>query len=165
MTIASTGREPIYLKPMIAVIQRVKSSRVEVGGQVVGQIGQGLNCLLGVEKGDTQEDLEWLCDKIVHLRIFEDEHGKMNLSVLDIQGGILVIPQFTLLGDCRKGRRPNFTRAAPPQEASDFFNMAVEHFKQYPISVAQGVFQAHMLVYIENDGPVTFIINSRERGR
>lgn len=150
---------------MIAVVQRVKSSKVEVEGRVVGEIGPGLNCLLGVERGDTREDLEWLCDKIVHLRIFEDDQGKMNLSVMDIQGGILVIPQFTLLGDCRKGRRPNFTRAAPPQEASRFFDMAVERFKTYPVSVAQGVFQAHMLVSIENNGPVTFIINSRERGR
>ncbi len=150
---------------MIAVVQRVKSSRVEVEGQVVGEIGPGLTCLLGVEKGDTHEDLEWICEKIVHLRIFEDDQGKMNLSLLDIRGGILVIPQFTLLGDCRRGRRPNFTRAAPPQEASDFFKRAVERFEKFPIAVARGVFQAHMLVYIENDGPVTFIINSRERGR
>ena len=151
--------------PMIAVIQRVKCSRVEVEGQVVGEIGPGLNCLLGVEKGDNREDLEWLCDKMAHLRIFEDHQGKMNLSVMDIQGGILVIPQFTLLGDCRKGRRPNFTRAAPPQEALELFNRAVEYLQKYPVKVARGVFQAHMLVYIENDGPVTFIINSRERGR
>jgi D-tyrosyl-tRNA(Tyr) deacylase len=150
---------------MIAVIQRVKRSKVEVDNRVVGEIGPGITCLLGVEKGDTQEDLEWLCDKIVHLRIFEDQEGKMNLSVMDIQGGILVIPQFTLLGDCRKGRRPNFTRAAPPGEALDFFNRALEYLRKYPVELAQGVFQTHMLVYIENDGPVTFIINSRERGK
>lgn len=131
----------------------------------MGEIGPGLNCLLGIERGDTKEDLEWLCDKIIHLRIFEDHQGKMNLSVMDIKGGVLVIPQFTLLGDCRKGRRPNFTKAAPPQEASFLFDEAVDYLKKYPVSVAQGVFQAHMLVYIENDGPVTFIINSRERSK
>ncbi len=150
---------------MIAIIQRVKSSKVEVAGQLVGQIGPGLNCLLGVEKGDTQEDVEWLCDKLVHLRIFEDDQGKMNLSLLDLEGGILVIPQFTLLGNCRKGRRPNFTRAAPPQEAKGLFNKAIEHLRKHPIKVAQGVFQAYMMVHIENDGPVTFIINSKERGK
>lgn len=150
---------------MIAIIQRVKSSKVEVNGRLIGQIGHGLNCLLGVEKGDTREDVEWLCDKIVHLRIFEDSQGKMNLSLLDTGGGILVIPQFTLLGDCRKGRRPNFTRAAPPDEARELFNEALERLGKYPIEVAQGLFQAHMVVHIENDGPVTFIINSKERSR
>jgi len=150
---------------MIAIVQRVRSSRVEVDGQVIGQIGHGLNCLLGVEKGDNSEDVEWLCDKIVNLRIFEDDQGKMNLSLLDVGGGILVVPQFTLLGDCRKGRRPNFTRAAPPNEARDLFNEAVERLRKYPIEVAQGRFQAYMIVHIENDGPVTFIINSKERSR
>ncbi len=153
------------MKSMIAVIQRVRSSRVEIEGQVVGCIGRGINCLLGVERGDTLEDLEWLCDKILHLRIFEDTQGRMNLSLLDIQGGIIVVPQFTLLGDCRKGRRPNFMKAAPPQEASSLFDQAVERLKRYPVEVAHGVFRAHMMVYIENDGPVTFIVNSKERGR
>jgi D-tyrosyl-tRNA(Tyr) deacylase len=153
------------LEPMIAIIQRAKSSKVEVNGQLIGRIGPGLNCLLGVEKGDTREDLKWLCDKIVHLRIFEDDQGKMSLSLLDTGGGILVIPQFTLLGDCRKGRRPNFTRAAAVHEAREFFNEAIEHLRKYPIEVAQGLFQAHMMVHIENDGPVTFIINSKERSK
>jgi len=147
---------------MIAVIQRVKSSRVEVGEKVVGEIKRGINCLLGVERGDSVEDVKWICDKMVNLRIFDDENKRMNLSLLDIKGEILIVPQFTLLGDCRKGRRPNFTKAAPPEEAEELFLKAIEYLKEnYPINVASGVFRAMMIVFIENDGPVTFILNSR----
>ncbi len=150
---------------MIALVQRVRASRVEVGGEVVGRIGLGMCVFLGVEKGDGEDDLDWLCGKLVNLRIFEDDGGRMNLSLLDIEGGMLLIPQFTLLGDCRKGRRPNFTLAAPPDEAQALYQKAADRIRGYSVEVAQGVFQAHMLVYIENDGPVTFIINSRERGK
>jgi D-tyrosyl-tRNA(Tyr) deacylase len=150
---------------MIALVQRVRASRVEVEGEVVGWIGPGMCVFLGVEKGDGDDDLNWLCSKLVNLRIFEDDVGRMNLSLLDIKGEMLLIPQFTLLGDCRKGRRPNFTLAAPPDEARALYQKAADCIRRYSVEVAQGVFQAHMLVYIENDGPVTFIINSKERGK
>ena len=149
---------------MIAVIQRCRSSRVEVDGKVVGSISRGLNCLLGVARGDTEKEARWLADKVVNLRIFEDKEGKMNLSLLDVEGELLVVSQFTLLGNCIKGRRPSFTDAAPPDEAERLYKYFVDYIRQkYKIKVETGVFRAMMMVYIENDGPVTFIINSREK--
>ncbi len=149
---------------MRAVLQRVNKSWVTVDGRIVGVIQKGINCLLGVAHGDTEEEARWLADKIVNLRIFEDEKGKMNLSLLDVEGELLVISQFTLLGDCIKGRRPSFTRAAPPEEAERLYNYFVDYIKdKYKIKVETGVFRAHMMVYIENDGPVTLIIDTKEK--
>ncbi len=149
---------------MKAVIQRVTKSWVTVDGRIVGSIGKGINCLLGVEVNDTEAHAQWLADKIANLRIFEDEKGKMNLSLLDVQGEILVISQFTLLADCIKGRRPSFTRAAPPEEAERLYNFFVDYLRQkYNIKTETGVFGAMMQVYIENDGPVTFIIDTKEK--
>ncbi|MEO0278512.1 MAG: D-aminoacyl-tRNA deacylase [candidate division WOR-3 bacterium] len=149
---------------MVAVIQRVRSSKVLVDEVVVGEISKGINCLLGVESGDTEEEARWLADKIVNLRIFPDENGKMNLSLLEVGGDILVVSQFTLLADCVKGRRPSFTRSAPLEEAKMLYEYFVNYLrKNYPIKVETGVFQADMLIYIENDGPVTFVIDTREK--
>ena len=146
---------------MIAVVQRVNKSWVEVNGDVVGKIGKGLNILLGVEKGDTEEDIDKLLKKIPFLRIFEDEKGKMNLSVIDINGEALVISQFTLAGNVKKGRRPSFENAEEPEKAKKLYELFVKKLSEY-IPVKTGIFAAHMVVYIENDGPVTFIINSKE---
>ncbi len=151
---------------MRAVIQRVNKSWVTVDGRVVGVIHKGINCLLGIAPGDTEEEARWLADKIVNLRIFEDDKGKMNLSLLDVEGGILVISQFTLLADCIKGRRPSFTKAAPPEEAKRMYEYFVNYLKEnYPIRVETGIFGAMMTVHIENDGPVTFIIDTKEKFR
>ncbi len=146
---------------MIAVVQRVNNSWVEVDGKVVGKIGKGINILLGVEKGDTQEDIKKLLNKIPFLRIFEDENGKMNLSLLDVKGEALVISQFTLAGNVKKGRRPSFENAEKPEKAKELYEIFVKELSQY-VPVQTGIFAAHMKVFIENDGPVTFIINSKE---
>ena len=146
---------------MIAVLQRVNKSWVEVDGEVVGKIGKGINILLGVEKGDTQEDIQKLIKKIPYLRIFEDEKGKMNLSLIDIKGEALVISQFTLAGNVKKGRRPSFDNAEEPEKAKKLYEEFVEELRKY-VPVETGIFAAHMKVFIENDGPVTFIINSKE---
>ncbi len=146
---------------MIAVLQRVNKSWVEVDGEVVGKIGKGINILLGVEKGDTQEDIQKLIKKIPYLRIFEDENGKMNLSLIDIKGEALVISQFTLAGNVKKGRRPSFDNAEEPEKAKKLYEEFVEELRKY-VPVETGIFAAHMKVFIENDGPVTFIINSKE---
>jgi D-tyrosyl-tRNA(Tyr) deacylase len=146
---------------MIAVVQRVNQSWVEVDGQVVGKIGKGVNILLGVEKGDTEEDIKKLIKKIPFLRIFEDEKGKMNLSLLDINGEALVISQFTLAGNVKKGRRPSFDNAEDPEKAKKMYEKFVKELSQY-VPVKTGIFAAYMKVFIENDGPVTFIINSKE---
>jgi len=147
---------------MKAVLQRVSSASVTVEENVVGQIGAGLLVLLGVEQGDTQQDLTYLADKTAHLRIFEDDAGKMNLSVQDIGGDVLVVSQFTLLGDCRKGRRPGFTRAAPPDQADRDYLKFVEELRRFGLNVATGTFQAHMQVALVNDGPVTLLLDSRK---
>ncbi len=137
---------------------------MEVEGKRVGEISQGINCLLGVAVDDTEEEAQWLADKIVNLRIFEDEQGKMNLSLLDINGEILVVSQFTLLGNCIKGRRPSFTEAAPPQKAEKLYNFFVDYLRQkYNIKVETGIFRAMMMVHIENDGPVTLILDTKEK--
>lgn len=145
---------------MRVVIQRVRSARVTVDGRVTGAIGSGVLVLLGVGKADTEKEADYLVEKIVNLRMFSDGAGKMNLSVIDIQGELLVVSQFTLYGDCRKGRRPGFDQAAPPEIANRLYEYFVEQVRQRSIPVFTGVFQAHMDVELLNDGPVTFIIES-----
>ncbi len=146
---------------MIAVIQRVNKSYVEVNGEVVGEIDKGLNILLGVVKGDTEEDIKKLINKIPFLRIFEDENGKMNLSLIDVNGKALVISQFTLAGNIKKGRRPSFENAEEPKRAKELYEKFIEELKKY-VPVETGKFGADMKVFIENDGPVSFVINSKE---
>ncbi len=147
---------------MKAVLQRVSSASVSVDEQIVGQIGPGLMVLLGVEQGDTDQDLTYLADKTAHLRIFEDDAGKMNLSVQDVGGEILVVSQFTLLGDCRKGRRPGFSKAAPPEQADRDYLQFVDELRRFGLTVETGTFQANMQVALINDGPVTLILDSRK---
>ncbi len=147
---------------MRAVVQRVARSRVLVDGEVVGEIGGGFCVLLGVGVGDTEREAEWLADKIVNLRVFEDEAGKLNLSLSDTGGKILVVSQFTLYGDCRRGRRPSFVDAAAPDEGKRLYEYFVEQVRLRRIETACGVFQAHMLVEIENDGPVTLILDTQK---
>jgi D-tyrosyl-tRNA(Tyr) deacylase len=148
---------------MRAVVQRVSSARVVVDEKIVGEIGAGLMVLLGVEKDDTEEDLRYLANKIADLRIFEDEGGKMNLSVVDSVGSVLVVSQFTLLGDCRQGRRPGFSAAAKPEEADRLYLRLCDLLRQRNLPVATGVFRADMEVHLVNHGPVTFILDSRKR--
>jgi len=139
-----------------AVIQRVTSASVAVEEEIVGQIGQGIMILLGVEKGDDENKADWLVDKICGLRIFSDADGKMNLSVQDVGGSLLVISQFTLAGNCTKGKRPSFDTAAPPDEGKRLYEYFVAAARQTGIPVATGIFQADMQVSLVNDGPVTF---------
>ncbi|WP_305045245.1 D-aminoacyl-tRNA deacylase [Geoalkalibacter sp.] len=146
---------------MRAVVQRVAEARVEVDGQVVGAIGRGLLVLLGVGEGDGEQDLAYLAEKTAGLRIFEDEQGKMNLSVVDVGGAVLVVSQFTLYGDCRKGRRPSFTPAAAPREANRLYEEFILRLRAAGLKVATGVFQAHMRVSLCNEGPVTLLLDSR----
>lgn len=145
---------------MRAVVQRVSSSSVKVDGEVVGKINEGLNILIGISKEDTIEDLKYIKDKVVNLRIFEDENYKMNQSLLDIKGEILVISQFTLYGDCRKGRRPNFMNAKGGEEAKILYNEFVNMLKETGLKVETGEFGADMKVDIKNDGPVTILLDS-----
>lgn len=149
---------------MKAVIQRVASAWVEIDGRRVAEIERGALVLLGVEKGDGEMDASWLAEKIVNLRIFEDEAGKMNLSVLDARGKILAVSQFTLAGNCAKGRRPSFDSAAPPDIANPLYEYFIGQLKKFNVPVATGVFQADMQVGLVNDGPVTFILESPQRG-
>lgn len=146
---------------MIAVVQRVSSSTVSIDGSVVGAIGPGLNVLLGVAGGDTSSDADYLAVKIANLRIFEDQQGKMNRSLLDTGGQMLVVSQFTLLGDCRKGRRPSFIAAAPPDLAEGLYLDFVERMTTLGVDTQTGRFGATMQVALLNDGPVTLIVHSR----
>jgi D-tyrosyl-tRNA(Tyr) deacylase len=148
---------------MRAVVQRVSQASVVVDEQTVGAIDHGLMVLLGVAQGDTEKDAQYLADKTAGLRIFEDDAGKMNLSVEDVSGGILVISQFTLLGDCRKGRRPGFTDAAPPELADKLYEVYVDLLRNRGIYVATGIFQAEMKVSLVNEGPVTMMLDSRKQ--
>ncbi len=145
---------------MRAVIQRVTGARVTVGNEIIGKIGAGLCVLLGVSKTDGVHDAEILARKISQLRIFNDEQGKLNRSVIDTHGEVLVISQFTLYGDCRKGNRPSFSEAAPPAEAERLYEYLVAQMRAKGLSVATGCFQAAMNVALENDGPVTLILES-----
>lgn len=145
---------------MKAVIQRVSRARVVIDSREHSSIQSGILILLGVEKGDTTEDGAALAKKIVELRIFADDAGKMNRSILDTKGEILAVSQFTLLGDCRKGRRPSFDKAAPPDEARQLYNAFVESIRSAGVRVETGVFQADMDVELVNQGPVTFILDS-----
>ena len=147
---------------MTAVVQRVISSKVEVDGKVIGSIGKGLNVLLGISREDTEEDIKYLKEKIINLRIFEDENEKLNKSLLDIGGDIIIVSQFTLYGDCRKGRRPSFVEALGGEEAYILYNKFVESIKKEVNNVATGEFGADMKVYIENDGPVTILLDSKK---
>ena len=148
---------------MRAVIQRVSQASVIVAEETVGAIDQGLMVLLGVAQGDTSKDSAYLADKTAGLRIFEDDEGKMNRSVADIGGSILVVSQFTLLGDCRKGRRPGFTDAAPPELADKLYEEYVHALRSQGVTVATGVFRANMQVALVNDGPVTIMLDSRKQ--
>lgn len=146
---------------MRAVLQRVKNAKVEVNGEIVGAIGAGVLVLLGVSKTDSEADAEFLAEKIVNLRIFPDDAGKMNRSITDAGGGILVVSQFTIYGDCSKGRRPGFDAAAPPDRARELYEYFVQRVTTFNLNVQTGVFQAHMDVSLVNDGPVTFIVDSK----
>lgn len=148
---------------MRSVIQRVKRASVSVNGEKVGSIGPGLLALLAVGQEDGRDDVPWLVDKIVGLRIFEDQEEKMNRSLLDVGGEILVVSQFTLYGDCRKGKRPSFSAAAPPEQARTLFDECVEGIRGYGLKVETGVFQAVMDVELVNDGPVTILLDSKKK--
>lgn len=145
---------------MTAVIQRVSQARVRVDDAVTGEIQSGLLIFLGIAKGDTPKDASYLADKIIRLRIFPDGQGKMNLSLLDAGAALLVVSQFTLLADCRKGRRPSFDNAASPDDARHLYDYFVGQAAAFGAPVATGVFQAHMDVELVNDGPVTFVVYS-----
>ena len=147
---------------MRAVVQRVKKSSVKVDGQIVGAIQNGLNVLIGICEDDTLDDLKYIVDKVINLRIFHDDNDKMNLSVKDINGAILAISQFTLYGDCRKGRRPNFMNALGGNEAEKLYDKFIEMLRETGIEIATGVFGAHMDVEIQNDGPVTILLDSKK---
>ena len=146
---------------MRSVVQRVSRAAVRVDGAVVGEIGQGLLVLLGVAAGDGEEDARWSADKIAQLRVFEDQAGKMNRSVEEVRGGVLLVSQFTLLGDARKGNRPSFVAAAAPEAANALYERVAARLRERGLPVATGVFRATMQVELVNDGPVTLLLDSR----
>jgi D-tyrosyl-tRNA(Tyr) deacylase len=148
---------------MRAVIQRVLSGIVTVADELAGEIGPGLVVLLGVGTGDTEQDAVYLADKTINLRIFSDQDGKMNCSALELVLPLLVVSQFTLYGDCRKGRRPNFTEAAPPELGEKLYESFCAEVARYGLMVAKGRFRSHMNVQINNDGPVTIILDSKRQ--
>jgi len=148
---------------MRAVVQRVSSAAVTVEGQETGSIGRGLVVFLGVGRDDAKADADYLAEKVVGLRIFEDEAGKMNLSVQDAGGSVLIVSQFTLFGDCRKGRRPSFVDAAPPADAEAMYEYFVETVRSKGVETATGRFRARMAVRVNNDGPVTILLDSKRR--
>lgn len=147
---------------MRAVLQRVRSARVEVAGEVVGAIGGGLLVLLGVAQGDQIQQARTLAKKTAELRIFEDAEGKMNLSLQEVGGAVLAVSQFTLLADCRKGRRPGFSAAAPPEVANSLYQEYVTALRGHDLTVATGIFQAEMQVHLINDGPVTLLLDTEK---
>lgn len=147
---------------MRAVVQRVTQSSVTVDGKITGSIEKGLMVLLGVEEGDIEKDAQYIADKVSGLRIFEDEQGKMNLSIKEIGGKVLAVSQFTLLGDARKGKRPSFSKAARPDEANKLYRYFIDLINNNDIETQEGVFQAEMLVNIYNDGPVTILLDSNK---
>lgn len=147
---------------MRAVVQRVSRAKVTVAGEITGEIGRGLLVLLGVAEGDTAEDASFLAEKLVGLRIFPDDEGKMNRSLADFSGAMLVVSQFTLLGDCRKGKRPSFIKAARPEDAVSLYQIFVAEVRGRAITVGTGRFQEHMDVELVNDGPVTLLVDSRK---
>jgi D-tyrosyl-tRNA(Tyr) deacylase len=147
---------------MRVVLQRATRASVEVDGLLAGSIGRGILLFLGIAKSDSQADADRLIYKVIHLRMFPDERGKMNRSVIDTRGAVLVISQFTLYGDCTKGRRPSFDEAALPEQAHRLYDYFVERLTTYVVEVQTGVFQAHMDVTILNDGPVTFLLDSKD---
>ena len=149
---------------MKAVVQRVTEARVDVDGRTVGTISRGLLVLLGVAAGDTPREAEWMAQKLAHLRLFEDAAGKMNLALGDVEGAILIVSQFTLLGDCRKGRRPSFVEAASPALAEQLYEAVVGSIRRSGVRVETGVFQAHMAVHLVNDGPVTLLLDTAAVG-
>ena len=146
---------------MRAVVQRVSSARVRVGGEVTGEIGRGLAVLLGVSREDSEADARLLADKVAGLRVFEDAAGKMNLAAADVGGGVLVVSQFTLYGDARKGNRPSFTEAAPPEAANALYERFCTLVREKGLPVATGVFRASMEVELVNEGPVTILLDSK----
>jgi D-tyrosyl-tRNA(Tyr) deacylase len=148
---------------MRAVIQRVSRAAVRIDGEIHGEITHGMVVLLGIRGGDAVSDLQWLAEKVVNLRIFEDQQGKMNRSLADIDGEMLIISQFTLYGDCRKGRRPGFSSAAPPEIAEPLYRRFIEEVKNRQVKVATGIFQAAMEVELVNDGPVTLLLDSEKQ--
>jgi len=147
---------------MRAVVQRVSEARVEVDREVAGEIGPGFLVLLGVAADDSGEDAEYLADKIVNLRVFEDDEGKLNRSLLETKGGLLAVSQFTLYGDCRKGRRPSFSHAAPPELARDLYLKFADRVQSHGVFIQTGRFQAVMEVHLVNQGPVTLLLDSRK---
>jgi D-tyrosyl-tRNA(Tyr) deacylase len=147
---------------MRAVVQRVCQASVDVNGKTVAAIRRGLLVLVGVGRGDTEEDARYLAEKIVHLRIFPDEDDKLNRSVVDIGGAVLAVSQFTLWGDCRKGRRPSFVDAAPPDQARHLYEAFLQALRDHAVPVESGVFQETMAVHLTNDGPVTILLDSRK---
>jgi D-tyrosyl-tRNA(Tyr) deacylase len=150
---------------MRAVIQRVREAQVIVGESTKGSIRTGLLVLLGISRSDTPKDADYLLEKVINLRIFPDENGKMNRNVEECGGAVMIVSQFTLYGDCSRGRRPSFDQAAPPAEAQALYNYFVEAAQRSPVPVATGVFQATMQVHLVNDGPVTILIDSADRSR
>lgn len=148
---------------MRAVVQRVRSAKVEAEGNLVGEIGHGLVVLVGVAEDDTEEDVQYMATKLCGLRVFEDSQGKMNLSIKEVGGGILAVSQFTLYGDCRRGRRPSFDGAAGPEKAKKLYGSLVGLLKQMAVPVAEGRFQEKMIVELANDGPVTILLDSRKQ--
>lgn len=145
-----------------AVVQRVSHARVAVEGKIAGEIESGLCILLGVGADDQERDADWLADKIINLRIFEDDDNKLNLSLLDTKGKALIVSQFTLYGDCRKGRRPSFVEAAPAETGKRLYEYFVNQVRAGGVEVAEGIFQTHMVVELANDGPVTLILDTRK---
>lgn len=147
---------------MKAIIQRVKKAKVFINDKVIGEIGKGMVVFLGVRKGDTPGDAQYLAEKILNLRIFDDKNQKMNLSLMDIKGEVLIVSEFTLYGDCSKGRRPDFIEAAPQDCALQLYNLFVELIKKSNFKIVTGEFKAYMIVEIHNDGPATFLLESKK---